>query len=574
MQHFSFKTAVVLVLVSAAPLVHANSPTIRQIALSGEQAAGQATGIEYGDLFDTRLSIAPNGDVVFRNELVGAEVTITTNDALFRDFSAGGQQTVVRQGDAAPEFGSGAAVGSILSAATGSQIPSFSVSNASVLYGVNPNSPSLPAFVNGLVRQTNLTKQIIAQTLQPVPDGNPAETFGNGFFFNRLNAQGQAAFLTDTSLGLSLFRTNLNDQLETVFSTGDQAPDLPAGTGLNISSPFTARFDFANDGAVAMRIDLIGPGLNATNNEAIVISSGGGELELVARKGGQVPGLATGVLFQSIGEPSVNDNSRVAYRAQLNSFDLLEAIFLFDTETNETSEMVRVGDAIAGGSNKETLDDILDSPLALSMNNTAIFRGFVNDPALLRVSTEEGLELLGRRGDQAPGLNVGVTLNSSTILYESNNSGSVAFYSSLANLGPGATGLFANTMGEDSFLIAATGQTLDVNEDPLIDDFRVISEVGGFFELADNNELAFALRFEDGSSGLFRTTIVAPRSTRLPGDMDENGMVNIDDIASFVAVLLDPASATESQQCAADVNQDTDVNGLDLQAFLDMLIVP
>lgn len=52
-----------------------------------------------------------------------------------------------------------------------------------------------------------------------------------------------------------------------------------------------------------------------------------------------------------------------------------------------------------------------------------------------------------------------------------------------------------------------------------------------------------------------------------PGDTNHDGLVTVDDIASFVQTLLDGTA-----DCAADVNTDGLLNGLDVQALVDLLI--
>ena len=52
----------------------------------------------------------------------------------------------------------------------------------------------------------------------------------------------------------------------------------------------------------------------------------------------------------------------------------------------------------------------------------------------------------------------------------------------------------------------------------------------------------------------------------LPGDVDQNGMVNFLDINPFIGVL-----ASNSFQAEADANQDGVVNFLDISAFIDLL---
>lgn len=61
---------------------------------------------------------------------------------------------------------------------------------------------------------------------------------------------------------------------------------------------------------------------------------------------------------------------------------------------------------------------------------------------------------------------------------------------------------------------------------------------------------------------------------RKAGDVNGDGVVTIDDVPPFVSVLLDPDAATPDEYCAADVNEDGAVNGLDTQAIADLLLVP
>ncbi|MBN2559936.1 MAG: hypothetical protein JXQ75_03275 [Phycisphaerae bacterium] len=57
-----------------------------------------------------------------------------------------------------------------------------------------------------------------------------------------------------------------------------------------------------------------------------------------------------------------------------------------------------------------------------------------------------------------------------------------------------------------------------------------------------------------------------------PGDVNGDDVFDIADIGPFVGVLLDPTGATPREFCAANINADSDVDGLDLQAFVDALL--
>ena len=56
------------------------------------------------------------------------------------------------------------------------------------------------------------------------------------------------------------------------------------------------------------------------------------------------------------------------------------------------------------------------------------------------------------------------------------------------------------------------------------------------------------------------------------GDVDGNGLIEFADVDDLVAVLLDPLSVSPCDADRADVNQDTFLNGLDVQAFVNELL--
>lgn len=56
------------------------------------------------------------------------------------------------------------------------------------------------------------------------------------------------------------------------------------------------------------------------------------------------------------------------------------------------------------------------------------------------------------------------------------------------------------------------------------------------------------------------------------GDLTDDLVVDLSDVAPFVAVLLDPPAATTAQRCAADLNQDTFVDARDIEPLLLKLL--
>jgi hypothetical protein len=66
----------------------------------------------------------------------------------------------------------------------------------------------------------------------------------------------------------------------------------------------------------------------------------------------------------------------------------------------------------------------------------------------------------------------------------------------------------------------------------------------------------------------------APCGTLFFGDLDGSGMADVDDVDEFAAIVIDPGSATADEFCAADINEDGNVNGLDIPGFVSLVLTP
>ncbi|MCB9858457.1 MAG: thrombospondin type 3 repeat-containing protein [Phycisphaerales bacterium] len=58
------------------------------------------------------------------------------------------------------------------------------------------------------------------------------------------------------------------------------------------------------------------------------------------------------------------------------------------------------------------------------------------------------------------------------------------------------------------------------------------------------------------------------------GDVNLDSVVDINDVQAFASILLDPDGATPDEFCAADANEDGNVDGLDAHAFVTLLLAP
>ncbi len=104
-------------------------------------------------------------------------------------------------------------------------------------------------------------------------------------------------------------------------------------------------------------------------------------------------------------------------------------------------------------------------------------------------------------------------------------------------------------------------------------------------QLSDADAYTVTLTFADevatwGAAGeLIVDNLFLGESTLVPGDLDCNGVVDVDDIGPFALALVDPDAylAGPGQNCLislADVNGDEQNDGLDVAAFVDLLLAP
>ena len=65
-----------------------------------------------------------------------------------------------------------------------------------------------------------------------------------------------------------------------------------------------------------------------------------------------------------------------------------------------------------------------------------------------------------------------------------------------------------------------------------------------------------------------------PCNDRALGDVNGDGAVDLNDVADFSAILVNPATASSDEFCAADINVDGAVNGLDINGLMGLFLMP
>jgi hypothetical protein len=214
-------------------------------------------------------------------------------------------------------------------------------------------------------------------------------------------------------------------------------------------------------------------GVDTTNDQGIW-SSGTGSLQLVAREGGQAPGIVAGGNFFGFDPPKFSNGGQTAFIASLAANALLGI-----TPANST--------------------------------------GLWSD-------ANGNLQLVARAGDQAPGMPMGAVFDSffggrSSVGVALNAAGHAAFFTSVTGGGVTSTnntGLWAQDQNGNLRLVLREGELFEVAPG----DFRTISFItfqsqsAGGEGLArgfnDNYQLALHLNFTNNTSGIFVAQVSVP----------------------------------------------------------------
>jgi hypothetical protein len=294
--------------------------------------------------------------------------------------------------------------------------------------------------------------------------------------YPELNDIGQIAFRATTLTGSGVDPTNnsgiwldRSGSLALVVREGDHPPGMPSGVTFGAFGENSSVLALNNASQIAFRAPLTGTGVVPFVNDAGIWSEGSGSLALVARTGDPAPGLPSGVNFDTILHPALNNQGQIAFQGYL------------------------VGTGV--------------DPL---VNSRGIWFG-----------KSGSLAMVARAGDHAPGAADGVNF-SRFYLNVLNDAGQIAFG---ADLTDNRYGIWATDRSGAVQVIALEGGPLEVAPG----DFRTINDLqigtsGLFFgdlsgtsgnsdgrSSAFNNrgQFAFYATFTDGSRGIFVSNRVA-----------------------------------------------------------------
>ena len=429
------------------------------------------------------LKVNGNGQIAFRAQLSGDNVNESNYDGFWL-YDGSSIHLIARKGDTVPGTDTGIIIDNFGHVATRNIVLGH---NGHFAFHGTVAGPGIDSTNNQGIWVGSSNQILNAVYTGDHPAGTDTGTafdiFGSWL---SINESGNVVFLpvlrgpdVDSSNNSGLWSLT-TDSSSMIARTG-----MPTPIGITPES-ISQFYSLSKSNNVAFSSNLIGQGIDESNNKGVWVTSGG-TASLVAQSGLLLPELGDGVTLAWAGTPSINTSSQVVFTG------------------------------------------LLDGPGIDETNQKAFF-----------MADQGELKLLFRSGDRAPGTADGVvfglmendTVNSIFRGPLLNDLGQLAFISRLA--GPGISrdnnvGIFAVKPDGEVILLARTGNTLDVNDDPLIEDIRTIApltlglpaysngEDGRLTWFNNKGQLLFRAGFTDGSSGLFVATIPEPTSVLLVG---------------------------------------------------------
>ena len=347
-----------------------------------------------------------------------------------------------------------------------------------------------------------------------------------------LNSRGQTAFVA------SLAHASSTPEDLGIWSEGGKG-DLRLVALENTPAPGTggALFNFLSDpvlnsaGQTAFRGAVDAASLTS---RGIWSEGGGEELKLVARAGEDVPS-DTNTHFFLFRDPTINNVGDIAFQANLISDEGPSSgnVGIFaERGGNDLAFAARGGEPApdADGAQFRFFNDpVLNSAGSLAFVGFLSGDGITstNDSGVWSEGGGNGLQLVALEGTAAPGASGALFSSFVNSVFPSeapilNGMGRTAFLGTLT--GPDVNednekGIWAEDVQGNLTLIIREGDRIDVNDDPLIDDFRTVeklflsrgsgNEDGRRSGFNDRGQLAFSARFTDDSRGVFVSNLVA-----------------------------------------------------------------
>jgi hypothetical protein len=491
--------------------------TMQTVVVSGEHAPGTETEVTFtSDMRD--VAVNGSGQVSFQAFLDGPGISYRIGDRGVWSGNSAGTRLIARSGQQAP----GEAVGTDFW-----QFGRTVINGAGQVAFEAVGTTAAGGSTDMLYIDSGGGPVRLAGRYQQAP-GAPA-----GVAFNSFDYQLQPAFNTSGQAAFNgmLVRSGGVDQYndEGIWVMGGGAAQLRARGG-DQAAPFTTDWDYwrfeapyinAHGGTVFRGLQI-----NDGTGFYAIWSDGAHNMWPVAYMGMQVPGMATGVYFNSLpSEMGFNNAGDVLFQGEMGGTGI-------DGANNDgiwvgsgfgLTLVAREGAPAPGTSgNFQSID--FSAPSLNGAGEVAFSASIsgANDSAIW-AGKPGALDLIAREGVQAPGLPEGVQFDY-LIDPAINNTGAVAFFAVLRGAGvsePNNGSLWAQA-GDELFLVAREGDDLEVRPgvtktiDGIEFVHRVGNEDGRPSAFNDMGQVAMILNFTDDSSGVFLATVTGSgRNTQL-----------------------------------------------------------
>ena len=299
---------------------------------------------------------------------------------------------------------------------------------------------AIPALSSGLTYRT------IATAGDPVPGGLPGTFFGN-FDYLSLNNHGDIAFQSSlTGLGISSDPEISNwagrpQELQMIARQGELVP-CECGAGTTYDSLGIPYLGAA--GQIAFNFGMAGPTIDSSNDSGILTTTNIGP-HLIARTGDVAPGTGPDQFFSSLSFPILYETGEIGFRAFLSGPGVtvgnegvwaggvtnpLALLYAEGAPAHDLAPGVNYGGTsphIAVSRDEQVIyGTSLTGDGVTSSNNWAIWYG-----------RPDNLQVLVRRGEQAPDFPLDFTIGFLDSFPQLNNLGHVSFRAELS--GPGVT---------------------------------------------------------------------------------------------------------------------------------------
>jgi hypothetical protein len=494
---------------------------LQTIALSGEAAPGAPSSRTFEGFTD--VVINDHGEAAFVATLNGAQPPYF-GEGIWTWQAGSGLHAEAVVGTIAPSSGSrtfSTIFGPVLN------------NNGDVAFRATTKSGS--SLIDGL--WTNSGGGVLKQVMM---NGALATPAGAGWRFSEINPTSNyqypamndsgrvafAAFLTSSLPGVNPIHSVWEWTSAGGLQLAARAGNSPTGVTDGAYLVQTTSPSINSAGTTAYIGYLDGPGVTPATGDSIVKSVAPGSAALFARNGDSAPGVP-GATLQNVDSPLINDAGHTFFRAQLSTVPSVYHHGIWSDRSGSLAKLHAYGEHPPGVPADGKFNSFA-AGFAVNNQDRLAFVGYFdasdvsggfNEGGIFSEGRTGALELIAREGSQAPGLPLGKYFRDFGAV-ALNDRGQTVFRGYVG--GPSASdpnffAIFAQDVDGQVKLVAAEGQTIDVDDGPGID-MRQIVGVGFYERSGDptyaggiNNlgQISFAAYFADGSSGAFVTNVVA-----------------------------------------------------------------